>query len=121
MTLPTIDGLTAEQQHAYEAAVAAAGQRGYADATATIRAAAGTMAHDVSNDLTVIMSAASLALWKLGDEHQPVRVLLADICEAAKRGAAKVDVLLNFSAGRASCGIASVAGAGPSQTVEPRG
>ena len=61
------------------------------------------------------------ALWKLGDGHQPVHVLLADICEAAQRGAAKVDVLLNFSAGRAACSIASVAGAGPSRRVEPRG
>lgn len=58
---------------------------------------ASAAAHDLNNDLTVILSSVSSSIQTLEPGH-PARPLLLDLQSAAQRCAWKASGLLNFSA-----------------------
>lgn len=60
-------------------------------------AVASAAAHDLNEDLTIIVSSAVLALEFLKDDH-PARPLLIELQQAARRCAWKTSGLLNYSA-----------------------
>ena len=66
----------------------------HADRAAAVAAAA---AHDLNNDLTVILSAVSSVLAELPNDH-PAREFALEIRAAAQRCVWKASGLLNFSA-----------------------
>ncbi len=67
-----------------------------ADRAYTLAAAA---AHDLNNELTVILNSISRSLAELEPDH-PARTFLADLRSSAQRCAWKASGLLNYSAGR---------------------
>jgi signal transduction histidine kinase len=60
-------------------------------------AIASAAAHDLNEELTVIVNAAALALDELAPSH-PARPLLIELQQAAQRCAWKTSGLLNYSA-----------------------
>jgi hypothetical protein len=64
-----------------------------ADRVSAIAAAA---AHDLNNELTVILSSVADSILALDPGH-PARPLLFELQSAARRSAGKVSVLLNYS------------------------
>ena len=65
---------------------------------------AAAAAHDLNNELTVILSSVATSMGKLEPGH-PARALLLDLESAAQRCAWKASGLLNYSA---RCGVRTV-------------
>jgi hypothetical protein len=60
-------------------------------------AIASAAAHDLNEELTIVLASAALALEKLAPTH-PARPLLIELQQAAQRCAWKTSGLLNYSA-----------------------
>jgi hypothetical protein len=71
-----------------------------------VSAVAAAAAHDLNDELTVILSTANLALRSLPPGH-PGRPLLLELQSAAMRASWKTSGLLEFTARRGACATAA--------------